>query len=71
MLLNRLSKVTISLFTTFLCSWLLLVVLAPMSLSALLGGVIAKTVVTRLSARRLKLFFSFWLIVIGAVGLKP
>lgn len=37
---------------------------------ALLGGVFAKTLVTYLSATRLKLFFAFWLLVIGLVGIK-
>lgn len=37
---------------------------------ALLGGVFAKTLVTHLSAIRLKLFFAFWLLVIGLVGIK-
>jgi uncharacterized membrane protein YfcA len=35
---------------------------------AILGGVFAKTLVTFLSATRLKLFFAFWLLVIGIVG---
>ncbi len=38
--------------------------------SAVLGGIFAKTIVTHLSARRLKLFFAFWLVIIGIVGLK-
>jgi uncharacterized membrane protein YfcA len=37
---------------------------------AVLGGIFAKTLVTHLSATRLKLFFAFWLLVIGAVGIK-
>ena len=36
---------------------------------AVLGGVIAKTLVTYLSARRLKLFFAFWLLVSGSFGI--
>jgi len=35
---------------------------------AVLGGIFAKTLVTYLSATRLKLFFSFWLLVIGFTG---
>lgn len=37
---------------------------------AVLGGIFAKTLVTHLSATRLKLFFAFWLLVIGIVGIK-
>lgn len=37
---------------------------------AVLGGIFAKTLVTYLSATRLKLFFAFWLLVIGLVGIK-
>ncbi len=37
---------------------------------AVLGGIFAKTLVTHLSATRLKLFFAFWLLVIGFVGIK-
>lgn len=37
---------------------------------AVLGGIFAKTLVTHLSATRLKLFFAFWLLVIGLVGIK-
>lgn len=36
---------------------------------AVLGGVFAKTLVTHLSAIKLKLFFSCWLLISGAVGL--
>lgn len=35
---------------------------------AILGGVFAKTLVTLLSATRLKLFFALWLLVIGLIG---
>jgi uncharacterized membrane protein YfcA len=38
--------------------------------AAVLGGVFAKTLVTYLSATRLKLFFAFWLLVIGLIGIK-
>jgi len=38
--------------------------------SAVLGGIFAKTIVSRLSASRLKLFFAFWLLVIGLIGIK-
>lgn len=37
---------------------------------AVIGGVFAKTLVTHLSATRLKLFFAFWLLIIGVVGVK-
>lgn len=36
---------------------------------AVLGGIFAKTLVTYLSATRLKLFFAFWLLIIGIVGI--
>ena len=36
---------------------------------AVLGGVFAKTLVTHLSATKLKLFFACWLLLSGAVGL--
>ena len=32
---------------------------------AVIGGILAKSLVTYLSARKLKLFFAFWLIAIG------
>ena len=37
---------------------------------AVLGGIFAKTLVTHLSATKLKLFFACWLLVSGAVGLS-
>jgi len=37
---------------------------------AVLGGIFAKTLVTHLSATKLKLFFAFWLLIIGLVGIK-
>lgn len=46
--------------------WLVVVFAGP---SAILGGILAKTLVTHLSATRLKLFFSSWLLVIGFVGI--
>ena len=36
---------------------------------AILGGIWAKTLVTLLSATRLKLFFAFWLLVVGVSGI--
>jgi len=36
---------------------------------AVLGGIFAKTLVTHLSATKLKLFFASWLLISGAVGL--
>ncbi|MCJ8319644.1 MAG: sulfite exporter TauE/SafE family protein [Colwellia sp.] len=38
--------------------------------SAILGGMVAKTIVSHLSATRLKLFFAFWLLVIGLIGIQ-
>ena len=37
---------------------------------AVLGGIFAKTLVTHLSATKLKLFFACWLLLSGAVGLS-
>lgn len=37
---------------------------------AVIGGILAKTLVSYMSATRLKLFFAFWLLVIGIVGIK-
>ncbi|QOL27199.1 sulfite exporter TauE/SafE family protein [Thalassotalea sp. LPB0316] len=37
---------------------------------AIFGGVLAKAIVAKLSAKRLKIFFAFWLMVIGAVGVS-
>lgn len=37
---------------------------------AVIGGIFAKTLVTYLSATRLKLFFACWLLIIGAVGIQ-
>ena len=37
---------------------------------AVLGGIFAKTLVTHLSATKLKLLFAFWLLIIGLVGIK-
>ncbi|WP_448212877.1 sulfite exporter TauE/SafE family protein [Colwellia sp. MEBiC06753] len=36
---------------------------------AVIGGILAKSLVTYLSARKLKLFFAFWLLIIGAFGI--
>lgn len=46
--------------------WLVVIFAGP---SAILGGIFAKTLVTHLSATRLKLFFSSWLLVIGFFGI--
>jgi hypothetical protein len=35
-----------------------------------LGGIFAKSLVTHMSATRLKLFFAFWLIVLGGFGIS-
>lgn len=45
--------------------WQVLVFAGP---SAVLGGIFAKTLVTHMSATRLKLFFSLWLLITGSVG---
>ena len=37
--------------------------------SAVLGGIFAKTLVTHMSATRLKLFFAFWLLISGSLSL--
>jgi uncharacterized membrane protein YfcA len=47
--------------------WQVLLFAGP---GAVLGGVFARTVVTHLSAIKLKLFFACWLLVSGAVGLN-
>ena len=52
----------------FTVYWQVVVFAGP---AAIIGGIVAKTLVSKLSARKLKLFFSCWLIIIGAVGLKP
>ena len=36
---------------------------------AVVGGILAKTLVSYLSARKLKLFFAFWLVIIGVAGI--
>jgi len=46
--------------------WQVVVFAGP---GAVIGGIVAKSLVTYLSARRLKLFFAFWLLVIGWVGI--
>ena len=47
--------------------WQVLLFAGP---GAVLGGIFAKTLVTHLSATKLKLFFSCWLLISGAVGLS-
>lgn len=46
--------------------WQVLVFAGP---GAVLGGVFAKTLVTHMSATRLKLFFSLWLLITGTLGI--
>ena len=46
--------------------WQVVVFAGP---GAVIGGVLAKTLVGYLSATRLKLFFAFWLLVIGIAGI--
>lgn len=46
--------------------WQVLVFAGP---AAVLGGVFAKTLVTHMSATRLKLFFSLWLLITGVLGI--
>ncbi|MEW6989258.1 sulfite exporter TauE/SafE family protein [Colwelliaceae bacterium 6441] len=52
---------------SFQVYWQVVIFAGP---GAVLGGIFAKTLVTYLSATRLKLFFAFWLLVIGLVGIK-
>jgi uncharacterized membrane protein YfcA len=46
--------------------WQVLLFAGP---GALLGGVFAKTLVTHMSATRLKLFLAFWLLITGSIGI--
>jgi len=46
--------------------WQVLVFAGP---SAVLGGIFAKTLVTHMSATRLKLFFAVWLLITGGLGI--
>jgi uncharacterized membrane protein YfcA len=46
--------------------WQVLVFAGP---GAVLGGIFAKTLVTHMSATRLKLFFALWLLISGSVGI--
>lgn len=46
--------------------WQVVVFAGP---GAVLGGIFAKTLVTHLSATRLKLFFAIWLLITGGLGL--
>lgn len=46
--------------------WQVLVFAGP---SAVLGGIFAKTLVTHMSATRLKLFFAVWLLITGSIGI--
>ncbi|WP_286233489.1 sulfite exporter TauE/SafE family protein [Thalassotalea sediminis] len=52
---------------SFQVYWQVVVFAGP---GAVLGGIFAKTLVSYLSATKLKLFFAFWLLVIGVVGIK-
>lgn len=52
---------------SFFVYWQVAIFAGP---GAVLGGIFAKTLVSYLSATRLKLFFAFWLLVIGLVGIK-
>ncbi|NMP32033.1 sulfite exporter TauE/SafE family protein [Thalassotalea sp. M1531] len=51
---------------SFSVYWQVVIFAGP---GAVLGGILAKSLVTYLSARRLKLFFAFWLLMIGIVGI--
>lgn len=53
--------------THFTVYWQVVLFAGP---GAVLGGIFAKTLVAYLSATRLKLFFAFWLLIIGIVGIK-
>lgn len=55
------------LFIDFNIYWQVVLFAGP---SAVLGGILAKSIVSRLSASRLKLFFAFWLLVIGLTGIQ-
>ncbi|NQY89047.1 MAG: sulfite exporter TauE/SafE family protein [Colwellia sp.] len=46
--------------------WQVLLFAGP---GAVLGGIFAKTLVTHMSATRLKIFFAFWLLITGSLGL--
>jgi len=46
--------------------WQVLVFAGP---GAVLGGIFAKTLVTHMSATRLKLFFALWLLISGSLGI--
>ena len=46
--------------------WQVLLFAGP---GAILGGIFAKTLVVHMSATRLKLFFAFWLLIIGSIGI--
>ncbi len=46
--------------------WQVLIFAGP---SAVLGGIFAKTLVTHMSATRLKLFFGLWLLMTGGLGI--
>lgn len=46
-------------------NWQVLTFAGP---GAVIGGVVAKTLVNSLSAKKLKLFFAFWLLLIGLVA---
>lgn len=50
---------------SFSVYWQVVVFAGP---GAVIGGIVAKSLVTYLSARKLKLFFAFWLVVIGGAG---
>ncbi|XQW84435.1 sulfite exporter TauE/SafE family protein [Thalassotalea piscium] len=51
----------------FQVNWQVVIFAGP---GAIVGGIFAKTLVTYLSASRLKLFFAFWLLIIGGVGIE-
>ncbi|MBA6233245.1 MULTISPECIES: sulfite exporter TauE/SafE family protein [unclassified Colwellia] len=53
-------------FIQFDVYWQVVIFAGP---GAVLGGIFAKTLVTRFSATKLKLFFAFWLLIIGLVGI--
>jgi uncharacterized membrane protein YfcA len=53
-------------FIQFDVYWQVVIFAGP---GAVLGGIFAKTLVTHLSATKLKLFFAFWLLIIGLVGI--
>lgn len=60
------SAISQHIFVDFNVYWQVVLFAGP---GAIIGGVVAKTLVTYLSARRLKVFFAFWLLITGSFGI--